>query len=314
MHFYVNKISKHTIILVFIFIIQSSPSIVSASETHLNESDKQFSFAEALFAEGDYYRAITEYKRFSFLFPDNKLVEKSTYRIAESFFKATRWQEAVNAFSSFTIKYPQSSMIIEALYHKGMAEKHLKRLSDALSTFQEITKLKSSELTDKAVYQSVIILMEMEEWQKARKALHLISPSSPLYPSANTISSGIERMDDMPQKSPLAAGTLAAIIPGAGHLYMERPIDAFVSFLLNGAFILAAVELFHHDNYVAGGIVSFFEVGWYTGNIYSAVNSAHKYNKKTKEDFIQNLIDKSSVSFMHDPKTSADSLIFSFHF
>jgi hypothetical protein len=73
------------------------------------------------------------------------------------------------------------------------------------------------------------------------------------------------------------AGILAAVLPGAGHLYTDRPGDALVAFLLNGAFIWAAVELFRHENYV-------------TGNIYDAVNSAYEYNKSDKDNLIRQMI------------------------
>ena len=77
---------------------------------------------------------------------------------------------------------------------------------------------------------------------------------------------GLAERDHLPKKTPGTAGILAAVIPGAGHLYTERQQDALVAFLLNGAFIWGAVELFRHDNYVAGGILTFFEFGWYGGN------------------------------------------------
>ncbi|MEI6357230.1 MAG: hypothetical protein WCP53_09010, partial [Verrucomicrobiota bacterium] len=86
----------------------------------------------------------------------------------------------------------------------------------------------------------------------------------------------------------------------AGHLYAERPRDALVAFLLNGAFIWGAAELFHHDNYVAGGIFAFFELGWYSGNIYSAVSSVHKYNRNKESDFIQKLKDNFSLALYRD--------------
>jgi tetratricopeptide (TPR) repeat protein len=212
------------------------------------------------------------------------------------------------------MKYPGSSMIAGAMYHKGMAEEQLKRYTDALSTFQELIKSKSHEFTHKAVYQSAIVLMEMEEWQQARETFSIVPKESPLAKSASIIASEILHMDDLPKKSPATAGTLAAVLPGAGHLYTERPRDALVAFLLNGAFILGAVELFYHENYVAGGIVTFFEIGWYTGNIYSAVSSAHKYNKRTREDFIEHLKEQSSVFLQHDSKTSSNYLMLSFKF
>jgi hypothetical protein len=291
-----------------------SPHTAGAAETQVNGADGQFSFAESLFVEGDYYRAISEYKRFVFFFSKNELVEKCAYRIGECYYKAKRWQEALQTFSSFIIKYPESPMKPGALYHKGVAEKQLKRYTDALSTFQELIKLKLHEFTDKAVYQSGIVLMEMEKWQQAKERFSIVPKDSPLAKSASIIASEILHMDDLPKKSPATAGTLAAILPGAGHLYTERPRDALVAFLLNGAFILGAIELFRHENYIAGGIVTFFEIGWYTGNIYSAVSSAHKYNERTREDFIEHLKEISTLSLQHDSKTSSNYLMFSIIF
>jgi TolA-binding protein len=290
------------------------PVMARAAETYVIEADRQFSFAEALFAEGDYYRAISEYKRFIYFFPEKKLVETCNYRIGESYYRAKKWQEALETFTIFIIKYPTSPMIPGALYFKGMTQSQLKLYRDALSSFEEVIKSKSNEFASKAVYQSATVHMEMGEWQKARETFSLVPKDSQLSKSASIIASELLHIDDLPKKSPSTAGTLAAILPGAGHLYTERPTDALVAFLLNGAFLWGAVELFRHEDYVAGGIVTFFEIGWYTGNIYSAVSSAHKYNKKTQEDFIERLKETSSVSFQHDRKTSSNYLIFSLKF
>jgi hypothetical protein len=154
----------------------------------------------------------------------------------------------------------------------------------------------------------------MEEWNKARETLSLISPDSPLSSSFKTISSGLDNIDNLPQKSASVAGSLSAILPGSGLLYTERPVNALVAFLLNGAFIYAAIELFRHDNYVAGGIVTFFEIGLYTGNIYSSVSSAYKYNKRIKDSFIKDLIDRSSLFIFLDPKSSTNVLMLGLQF
>ena len=54
--------------------------------------EKQFDFAESLFQQGDFFRAITEYKRFIFFYPEDDLVEDSFFRIGESYFRAGRWE------------------------------------------------------------------------------------------------------------------------------------------------------------------------------------------------------------------------------
>jgi TM2 domain-containing membrane protein YozV len=89
-------------------------------------------------------------------------------------------------------------------------------------------------------------------------------------------------------KDPTVAGVLA-IVPGAGHLYCERPRDALISFLLNGALIYAAYEAFDEDLEVLGAVIAFFELSFYAGNIYSAVSSAHKYNRDEKNRFLNSL-------------------------
>jgi len=106
---------------------------------------------------------------------------------------------------------------------RGQAEKQLKRYPDALSTFDELIKSQSLAFSDKARYERAMILVEQEEWLKAREAFATLSEDNPLYSSALRFSQGLERMDQIPQKSPAVAGTLAAILPGAGHLYTERP-------------------------------------------------------------------------------------------
>jgi tetratricopeptide (TPR) repeat protein len=268
------------------------------------DRDKLFGFAESLFAEGDYYRAITEYKRFNYLYPVDILVEKADFRIGECYFKAGRRSEAIDSFNVFIRQYPAGALRPDALYLKGQAEKEQKRYTDALTTFDELIRTGGANYRDRALYAQALVLLAQQDWQRARETFASLPQESPLYPSAIIYSDGLGRMDGLPRKSPALAGTLAAVLPGAGHLYAERPRDGLVSFLLNGSFIWAAVELFRNNNNVAGGIVAFFELGWYGGNIYSAVGSAHKYNQRVEDEFLQGLKEKSGISLYRDQSGS----------
>ena len=58
-----------------------------------------------------------------------------------------------------------------------------------------------------------------------------------------------------------------------------RPRDAGLAFALNSAFILGAWQSFDHGMPAVGGLLAFFEAGWYAGNIFNAVNSTEKYNR-----------------------------------
>lgn len=296
-----TEIMKRVLIIAFIFFNLYS---ILAWGREGGEAESVFGFAESLFEEEDYFRAIGEYKRYMYLNPAEALAEKAAYRIAESYFKAKRWSESILACNQFLAKYPNSASLYEILYLKGRAEKLDKRYDEAVRTFNFIAKTHVPHYYDKALYQNALIMLERTEWQLARDFLKQISKESPLFLSASSFSTELERSDKLPHKSPTSAGILAAILPGAGHLYTERPTDAVVAFLLNGAFIWGAIELFRHDNYVAGSLFTFFELGWYTGNIYSAVSSAHKYNRSRQDEFIEKIKANFMLSFHQDKEIS----------
>jgi len=85
------------------------------------------------------------------------------------------------------------------------------------------------------------------------------------------------------------AGILSGFLPGSGQLYNGRLGDALLAFLLNGLFVVGTVEAVRSNKPAVAGILSFFEAGWYTGNVYGAVNGTHKYNRRTTETFLRNL-------------------------
>jgi hypothetical protein len=69
-----------------------------------------------------------------------------------------------------------------------------------------------------------------------------VDRESKLYPRAERWAQGLDRIEEIPQKSPATAGLLAAVLPGSGHLYIERYRDAGIAFVLNAAFIWGMVE------------------------------------------------------------------------
>ncbi|HOP35573.1 MAG TPA: tetratricopeptide repeat protein, partial [Syntrophales bacterium] len=86
----------------------------------VSPAERQFAFAESLFEEKDYFRAITEYKRFLFLYPEDEgRVELSRFRIGECYMRAERWEEAVASFNFFLRHYPESPRVDEALLFRG---------------------------------------------------------------------------------------------------------------------------------------------------------------------------------------------------
>jgi len=133
-------------------------------------------------------------------------------------------------------------------------------------------------------------------WEKARESFEKVSSQNRKQYNLKEIVLEFDRKLPLKTKDPTTAGLLA-IIPGAGHLYCERKKDALISFLLNAAMIYAAYEAFDHDLDGIGGIITFFELGFYSGNIFSAINSAYKYNLYEKSKFLDYLKKNTKINF-----------------
>ena len=95
---------------------------------------------------------------------------------------------------------------------------------------------------------------------------------------AREITKAVETILNQEMKSPWVAGS-AALVPGAGFAYCERYRDALAAFVINAGLIFAAHESFEDGNNILGGLISVVASGFYGGNIYGAISSAHKYNR-----------------------------------
>ena len=288
-------------------------------ETHnkalIIDETSQFNLAGQFFNEGDYFRAITEYKRFIYFFPESSLLEMVYFKIGEAYFKGKRWEDAIHAFERLREEFPEGKLTDRTYYLGGMVYFYKKDYSSSRKQFKKIIdSFTASELIDDAILQIAMSYVEEEKWLEALGSFRGIGKESNLYHFAENFASGLGEMDKLPLKSPALAGTLAAILPGSGHFYTGREKDGITAFSLNGAFIWGAVESYNNKNYAVAGILAFFELGWYFGNIYSAVNSTHKYNKRLKDGYIKSLKEKRGISLGINPVDKSYYLAFNFYF
>jgi TM2 domain-containing membrane protein YozV len=125
------------------------------------------------------------------------------------------------------------------------------------------------------------------------------APASPLYGASQRLAEEVLDAEKIPQKSPLLAGLLSGILPGSGQLYNGRAGDALLAFFLNGLFIAGIIEAIDQDEAAIAGVLGFFEAGWYVGNVYGAINGAHKHNRQAIETFVHNMENRFRVEPPH---------------
>ena len=260
------------------------------------DGDDQFSYARSLMDATQYEEAVAEFRRFIHFFSEDPKVPLARYLIGVSYLRAGRFETARNELQEVARSHPDSVLCGKALFMIGESYYLQEVFTEAEYYFtQVIERYPHSELKPAALYRLGWAKMQTGRWKDASESFEAVEPSSIYYQSARSLAAESKEGEHLAYKDPTTAGVLAAIVPGSGHAYVGRYKDATVAFLVNALFIWAAVESFQEDHHVLGGILTFLEVGWYTGNIYSAVNVAHKHNRKVKRDFLNRMKDQLEI-------------------
>ena len=265
------------------------------------DSGVQIRLAQSLFNSGDFNEAALEYIRFSKLFPEHKLVPKARYKAAVSLYRAGRLNDAVRHFSKIAYNFSNSVYAPNAMFMLSTVYTSMKRIPDAMNTLSNLIALaEDTEVKDRACIKLAWLILgnaqeikkssdfSVKPYKRAEKYLSMISEHSDKKSEANALLAKLDKIDTIKKKDPVIAG-ISAIIPGGGYLYCERYRDALTSFLFNSTMIMAAYESFRQDNYFLGSAVTFVETGFYIGNIYGSISSAHKFNRQKQKGFINEL-------------------------
>ncbi len=259
------------------------------------DADQQYQYAEICFDHGDYEIATGEYKRFVHFFPEDARVEKAMFAIAMSDYHRERFQEAVATFTEIENRFPDTPLSIRAAFMISNCYLRLKDTGNAIITLHNLlARTDDADVRDEAHDAMGWIYIERGEFEKARSVFQKINLKNQTRYVVDMLSEELEKDVLIPRKNPRAAGFLS-ILPGGGFLYCERYQDALVAFLLNGALILASWEAFDQGNPALGGVIAAVEFGFYAGNIYGGIASAHKFNDRKALGFIESLKEKAKL-------------------
>ncbi len=284
----------------------------SSAGTRLLDAGTQFEFAEKYFENGNYFRAIGEYDRFIFLFPDSPLVEEAQYKIALSYLKGKRYQEAANAFSRLIDRHGQTDMGIRSRFGLSRSLVHLQKTEAAANVLKNLAfESEEENIQNQAYFAIGNIYLNRLLFDKAKSWYEKISPSGRNQYPVEKLLKGLEEKNRIKEKNPTLAGILA-LFPGAGYLYCNRFRDAWISFVVNSALMVAAYESFDKEIYSLGAILTVVETGFYFGNIYGSVSAAHKYNRSKKQSFVRQL--QKSLHIGVSPRQKGIGLFVSFCF
>lgn len=241
------------------------------------------SFAEYLRAEGDYYRAVGEYKRFLFLCPDGQEAPAAELGIAECYFLAGRYRDA----AEFASRYEADSEIgVEMALLEGHARFRLQEYDAAIPPLQSAgIRGHTSTQIWRAGYLNGIALVRLERFDEAVKCFSLVSDQSPYAERASSYGSVLAGLEQAYEtRSPRVAAALG-IVPGLGYAYCGHYRTGVASLIVNGLLAWAAADAFEGDNDGAGWTFAVLTAGFYFGNMTGSAQSAHRFNQYSRDEF-----------------------------
>jgi TM2 domain-containing membrane protein YozV len=94
---------------------------------------------------------------------------------------------------------------------------------------------------------------------------------------------------DQPYKSPTLAGIFSIVIPGSGKMYVGEWGDGITSLLVTGLFAFLAYDNFQADHTARAWLFTGVGAFFYAGNIYGSIAAAQIFNAKIDFEFSNGL-------------------------
>jgi tetratricopeptide (TPR) repeat protein len=254
---------------------------------------------DTLYYEGDYYRAITEYKRYLAVAPDDDARDAVRLKIAWMYAQSEQHAAAAATLRDVRVGRPADDRLAlwSTLYFADMAlEADRSGVAEQVYT-RAIERCQGAELEadpapgkfgrgDCRFVEAYARLgrarlrAKAHDFDGAARELDLIPPAFPHAARAAQVAAHVRHVE-LPHKSPALAGTLS-IVPGLGHFYIEEYGAGAVAMVWNGAFIYAFVDSIVSQRYGQAALIGLVELIWYSGTIFGAVSGANRFNRDAR--------------------------------
>jgi tetratricopeptide (TPR) repeat protein len=277
------------------------------------DNEQQFQFAEELFNSRQYRRAAEEYQRFAFFFPEDSRQRPARLKAGQAFLMAKDPAAALDRFKALTLQDEIDPIAVEAYFMMVECYLQMNSSTHAVLELNNLIALSDDiEVRDRAHHRLGWLHIDQTDWPAAQKAFAKISTPRRNRYRVDDLERELAQADQLPRRNPALAGTLS-IIPGAGQLYCKRYEDALIAFAVNLGLFWAAHDAFDQEQYALGSLLTFVGLGFYAGNIYSAVGDAHKFNQYQKQQFGNSLKHNLVLGVRPSPPWSSNSVLFSLH-
>lgn len=273
----------------FIFLIQAVMFSISLL------GDQALKLAENFYSSGNYFQAITEYKRFLFLNTnlESNLLCDIYFKIGMSYCHQKLWDKGREAIEKAIYYANDERKKDEMRINLAIVMTANGSYSDAEYLLLKVEMFSSDVgLKRKAAFFRAISSIYSYKWKEAREAFAIYFENSvgeemEMYKEIDTI---LLKAESLKYRSPKVAKTLSTILPGTGQIYsgdLQNGVNAMVINLLIGYFL--ANELL--EKKIKDFIFDFLYLHrFYKGNIKGAERSAERHNQKINREIAEKLL------------------------
>lgn len=255
-------------------------ALVFASKV-VGQYGDEIGFAESLLREGDYYRAVSEYKRFLYFNPSTPEADSARLGIGRSLFFAGQQ----GLLEQWFLTLPRSCGIrSEAVLITARGIMDSGAMHSASSFLQSHRDdVSSGDMPDYYLL-SGVTLARSGLYDAAAESFSQVDPRSPRGSVAESYLDLLEASPTAEPRDPTIAALLG-IVPGLGYAYSGHYGTAAASLVVNGLLAWGSISAFNHNNDEAGYALSVVGFGFYTGNIYGSAQSARRYNTHIHSEY-----------------------------
>ena len=290
----IKHIHKFSLIILLTITLLSIAYAEKPIEYYAPENVRKF--ADFLYEQGDYLRAAGEYQRYLFyILNEAEETGQIRYKIALCYRFAGDSDQAIQNFETLLRSHPQSRFASRAYYQIG-ATYFLMDQFDQSTRFLREALLHINDTQQHAEAEQLIGLsyLMQKRWSEAGEVFKVLQGSTVIAvrDKASVYQNYAEGGTLLPIRSPILAGVLSTIVPGAGRLYTGFHIgDALTSLLTVGLTGWQAYDGFRRDGLpsVKGWTLGALSGIFYVGNIYGSVISARVYNRHIEDEFLTTL-------------------------
>ncbi|MBZ0265523.1 hypothetical protein K8I28_12735 [bacterium] len=269
-----------------LLIVSLFSTSIFAGEIPLKHSDQ---YGRYLVREGDFHRAIDEYKKQAFFAATD--TQRFEYMLMIA--RCSRWagdDESLHRYAEHLLVYGKNHPYIleEAHLQIGAMAAYRGNSDKAVHSLQQAVQFSISPLPK---FYLAATYLQKADWDQAQSVTETITEADDQLVNLKNMLIGLSQTGrEYRFKSRTTGVLLSTFIPGAGQFYADHPVDGLQAFLMVGALAAMSVVAYEYETDKYGSAGGLFAVSagitgiFHFANIVGADKTVQYRNMRLRHD------------------------------